>query len=552
MKKLICLLLLITQIAAGQAIEKGDKLISNDLVLMARGADIDSSGIRIVAEEETDSNLEGFVNVKSLGAKGDGKTDDRLALQNAINANAKLYFPDGVYTIGNELMVTKKLTIRGGKKARIIKNFSSPNTALFKCKSSDIDIANVEIKGISTSKFVQNEYGIHILGTSSDIHDGIRIVNTRISTLGHAAICIEYGKDFIVSGNRIIDINCTGIEILSSEKGTISKNIVRDINIGSAGNTYGIILSLRLCDVDLPSRDIVVKNNTVVNVPLWEGIDTHAGQDIQIIGNTILNCAYGINASRCSATSSMVPENITIANNIIRKGTVQTPGRGIGSGGSSNTYAKNIVVSNNEVDGYGIDNNSEGAIMFYSTKKLKINANTITNSTASGINIQNRNEDYVITKNTIKKLNRGSTNAAGIIIRNAGQSGTVQDNYVDANKEYSMMVYGKGSNYFKNNTFLSNRGKYIGAEYVKGLELVETTTNDLPPIESNSKATFTINVNSARPGDNVDVSTKANIGSVSITGEVSATNIVTITIQNNSGKKVDPPLCSYSVKVTKQ
>jgi hypothetical protein len=518
MKKIVVLLLLITHIALGQAPKKTDD----------------------------------FVNVKSLGVKGNGIADDGPAIQAAIDAYAKLYFPDGLYKVNDELLVNKKIAIKGGKKARIIKNFNAPNTALFKCKHSDIEISGLKIEGITKLKFIQNEYGIHMLGTPSNIYDGIKIFNNQISDIGHGAICIEYCKDFQISNNRINNISSAGIEVLSSEKGAINKNYIKDILVGSSGNAYGIILTLRLCDVDDPSKDIVVKNNTVVNVPIWEGIDTHAGQDIQIVGNTILNCAYGINASKCNNTSTMVPNNITIANNIIKKGTVTTPGRGIGSGGSASMYAKNIIVKNNQIDGYGMDNNSEGAIMFYSTRKLQINANTITNSLSSGINIQNRNEDYSVTKNTIRRINKGTTNAAGIIIRNEGQSGLVQDNYVDASKELGMMVYGKGSNNFKNNTFLGGRGKYVGAEHVKGLELVETATKDLDPIDENSNTNFTVNVNAARVGDDVTISTNVKLANVSIVGSVSAINIVTVKIENNSGKKVDPPLIKYTIKVTKQ
>ncbi|MBA4848949.1 glycosyl hydrolase family 28-related protein [Emticicia sp. BO119] len=492
-----------------------------------------------------------YVSVKSFGAKGDGKTDDKLAIQAAIDVNAHVYFPDGIYIVNDELIIDKKITVLGSKNAKIIKNFTAPNTALLKCRNSDIEISGLKIEGITQSKFVQNEYSIHVVGNASNNYTRIRILNNTISEIGHGAICVEYCKDFLISGNRISNINSTGIEVLSSEKGIITRNTVRDIITGSAGTAYGIIMSLRLCDIDLPSKNIAVKNNVVDNVPLWEGIDTHAGQDIQIIGNTILNCAYGINASKCNNNSSMVPQNIIISNNIIKKGTVKTPGRGIGSGGSSSMYAGNIVVSNNTIDGYGIDNNSEGAIMFYSTKKLQIRANTITNSLSSGINIQNRNEDYLVSKNKIRKINKGTTNAAGIIIRNEGQSGIVQDNYVDADKELGMMVYGKGSNYFKNNTFLAGKGKYKGAEHVKGLELIELSAKDLPPIDAHSVATFTINVNAAREGDKVSVSIEKKIAYISVEGYVSATNVITIKVENNSGKKIDLPLMKYTVKVTK-
>ncbi|PHP21790.1 gluconolaconase [Sphingobium sp. IP1] len=50
--------------------------------------------------------MDQWVNVRTLGAVGDGKADDTAALQKAIDANRILYFPTGFYK------VTDKLTLR--------------------------------------------------------------------------------------------------------------------------------------------------------------------------------------------------------------------------------------------------------------------------------------------------------------------------------------------------------------------------------------------------------------------------------------------------------
>lgn len=49
-----------------------------------------------------------FVNVKDFGAKGDGKTDDRKAIQRAIDEAARrvgfrVRFPPGVYRLSGEV-----------------------------------------------------------------------------------------------------------------------------------------------------------------------------------------------------------------------------------------------------------------------------------------------------------------------------------------------------------------------------------------------------------------------------------------------------------------
>ena len=46
-----------------------------------------------------------IVNVKDYGATGDGSTDDRAAIQSAINAARVVFFPAGSYKVGAALTV---------------------------------------------------------------------------------------------------------------------------------------------------------------------------------------------------------------------------------------------------------------------------------------------------------------------------------------------------------------------------------------------------------------------------------------------------------------
>ena len=43
----------------------------------------------------------GYVNVKAFGAKGDGQADDSAAVQRAMQAGAAVWFPAGIYIVGN-------------------------------------------------------------------------------------------------------------------------------------------------------------------------------------------------------------------------------------------------------------------------------------------------------------------------------------------------------------------------------------------------------------------------------------------------------------------
>jgi hypothetical protein len=78
------------------------------------------------ARAETPSNKpaahEHYINVYDFGARGDGKTDDTAAIQNALNAAGSqggnvVSLPRGEYLIGGSLRVPKDVTLRGISRA---------------------------------------------------------------------------------------------------------------------------------------------------------------------------------------------------------------------------------------------------------------------------------------------------------------------------------------------------------------------------------------------------------------------------------------------------
>lgn len=63
------------------------------------------------------SDNSGIVNVKSLGASGNGQTDDSSAIQRAVNAaqmvGGTVFFPPGTYALGTSIFVSARVTILG-------------------------------------------------------------------------------------------------------------------------------------------------------------------------------------------------------------------------------------------------------------------------------------------------------------------------------------------------------------------------------------------------------------------------------------------------------
>lgn len=120
-----------------------------------------------IADIKSDvDNVKFFVNVKSHGAKGDGVTDDREAIQAAIDevfeaGGGIVYFPIGTYLIGSPLLF-KSVTEHGGydanfvellgagnSKSRILKNSTVTETVKNGSSNTTLDAAIIGIGGIT-------------------------------------------------------------------------------------------------------------------------------------------------------------------------------------------------------------------------------------------------------------------------------------------------------------------------------------------------------------------------------------------------------------------
>jgi len=71
--------------------------------------------------------VDGMVNVQAFGAKGDGTTDDRAAIQAALDLGGFIYFPQGDYMVGGTLYVRLDGTTLFGSGAGNRNGASQPN-----------------------------------------------------------------------------------------------------------------------------------------------------------------------------------------------------------------------------------------------------------------------------------------------------------------------------------------------------------------------------------------------------------------------------------------
>lgn len=115
-----------------------------------------------------------LINVKWFGAKGDGINDDTALIQNGINyvvlsGGGKLFFPNGVYVIGGNLVTSDN---RGG----------NPNSQLYIPASTESEPGktSIEFIGESNPNFTPSGF----IGTFTPTMKGVVLLSTLTSTTG--------------------------------------------------------------------------------------------------------------------------------------------------------------------------------------------------------------------------------------------------------------------------------------------------------------------------------------------------------------------------------
>lgn len=171
-------------------------------------------------------------------------------------------------------------------------------------------------------------------------------------------------------------------------------------------------------DYTFSVRNVEFSNNIILNNPLWEGIDTHGGENIIIRNNYIENCKTGImaNASN-SVIDNIKHKNIIIENNIV-KGADNVTISGIIIGGTNSIMSENIKIVNNEFDNCSDNNNNFGAIKVWYARNSEIKNNKITNSKVRGINLGSKCINLKITNNYVENLNAAPIVQSGYAIIN--------------------------------------------------------------------------------------------------------------------------------------
>lgn len=372
-----------------------------------------------------------FKNVIAFGAKGDGIQDDTAAINSALVGGGDIVLPPGVFKVTSVLMVPENTTLRGsGIGATTLKMETQGAGATVKITGSNVTVRDLTIEGPSPSEvYVPWENGIEAIGASANQRlSNVRIINCEIKNYGFRGITFQYVRDSLVSQSKITRMGYAAFHCLSCEDTIVRDNFIDSVNPGTQGLAYGISFTYGgKCpnEANPVSRRCSAIGNIIRNIPVWSALDTHTGQGITFSNNRVDNCRLGIHAG--GTECDQILQDISITGNTIIAGPAAHQHYGIYFGGKQQVLARNGIVANNIVDGYGIKGNDiAGAIQIEFSTTAIVSGNLVRNFAENGIMFYLDNTRFLCTGNHIDDGN--TTISTGIRVRQRNNRGFISGN----------------------------------------------------------------------------------------------------------------------------
>lgn len=328
----------------------------------------------------------GAVNIKWFGAKGDGVTDDRLAIQNAINTTKDVFIPQGTFKIDTSISVSgDRQSIFGNGDLSVILQGSS--TAYINCSFSNVSFKNFRIEGGGASGGIRiNNNSKHIDIESVTFYQGnqrvwlyacsnISILNCAFINTGYGVIQqAGYSSNNVITDSCIVsdsiadfvEANCTHVS--PSKNWTITNNQYLENIDYPSGTTESRFVGITSVENVIISNNIVEKTNGDSAIHLEDTLG-----DIIISGNIFDNIICTSNDGYIYVLNSS--ENTIISNNIFKRTDTTLPTAYAYSCGSG-YYSDEVMFVNNKIIGNGTVKNLGGLNISYNgTKGMIINSN---------------------------------------------------------------------------------------------------------------------------------------------------------------------------------
>ncbi|WP_053367843.1 right-handed parallel beta-helix repeat-containing protein [Bacillus sp. FJAT-27245] len=402
------------------------------------------------------------------------KNDRTEQLQKALNfgAGKVIVLPSGSSFKISGLVIPDNTTIVGyGAK---LYNDKKHQTLL--SIGNGVKLYGIELQGAGNTKADPKGVGIAIRGANSASYvENIVIEDCYIHDIGFYGIMAEFADDVRISNTVIRDIGFAGVGGLSVRNMHINKSHIKSIKPGNKGNAYGVFYSRKGAESNLKahprSTNSSVTNSIIEDIPLWEALDTHGGENITFNNNTIRNTKVGIafvNATGKGGKKLFGSQKCTAKGNRIEG---IGKGYGIVVAGAPSDKSRGCTIEGNFLKEAGQQGNStSGAIQASYTRGLVIKNNTLVNSYANGIHLYTHNQQFSVTGNRVEDVQDSLYRTpSAIAFRSGHNSGTIAgNNLIKSNP--------------KLNRYVSIRGINITTQTNMNLVIGKNTNNFVLPI----------------------------------------------------------------------
>lgn len=383
------------------------------------------------------------LNAKTQGVKGDGTTDDRVAINaaflRAVSDNKALYLAAGTYIInGQALQMPSGLRLIGDGIGRTIIKVKDAATGdpiamvnLDTTNGNDnISVSDLTIDCNTANRPGSVAHGLRFLAADGNHCDNIHVRNVRVINVPFAAMQLMNCKRYSVTGCEVDGTGRDGITVwYGSEYGEISGN-----KVFNAGDDCIALNSQAGTHTGTTVKFCTITGNVLMQKPdsvYGTGIRVGGAEDVTVTGN-VLEFAQGwgyIVEGGYLTPTTMHSKRVTVQGNTIKAaGNASSGGGGIAVTADTDevTVANNCVIGyysngiqvagsasvvGNQV-GQGILTTGVGiyALGQYST----IVGNTVKNTQSSGIQLGA--EKIICNSNVVYNAGVGNAGASFILL----------------------------------------------------------------------------------------------------------------------------------------
>lgn len=320
------------------------------------------------------------LSVKMFGARGDGSTDDRAAIQEALDYigsltnGGSLFFPHthAKYMVDGSPLIPSNCRLHGPGIIDILDDGTSTGRSLFLDGVSNVEFDGLQI--ISSNAAARTSvYGNIRMQNASHV----RIRNCSITGGASTGIHVINSSDLLIAGNRITDTWADGIHI---SRGSSHVRIVDNYIYFVGDDAIGLIGYISDGTNSFPQmKDITVAKNQIFNLTksVGRGISVYGVVGAKITENDIDTVSdAGIIVS---ATLGTDPNTATHC-------------------------SRDVVISHNRVNGAGAGSMGLRTGIFISyCRGVKCHENAVDNSPADGISVSFAVKDVRVKDNDVSR-----------------------------------------------------------------------------------------------------------------------------------------------------